>query len=167
MVYNNIGGDKMRKTSLYLDTSIINFAIDDRNPDEKKITQCLIDEIKEGKYEAFISELVTAEIDKAPQEIAVKLRDVMKGFEVEELAVDEEVENLANEYIKRGIIPVKYVNDAVHIVAASINNLDVVVSWNLEHMVKHKTRIEVMGINTFMGYRGLDICSPREVVENV
>lgn len=83
------------------------------------------------------------------------------------MSVNEEVEILADEYIKRGIIPVKYGPDAVHIAVATINNLDVVVSWNLEHMVKHKTRVEVMGINTFMGYRGIDICSPREVVENV
>ncbi|MFQ5835442.1 MAG: hypothetical protein ACE5HR_05940 [bacterium] len=74
---------------------------------------------------------------------------------------------LANKYIVEGVIPVKYGNDATHIAVASVNDLDVVVSWNFEHIVKHKTRIEVIGINTFMGYKAIDLCTPREVIEDV
>ena len=45
--------------------------------------------------------------------------------------------------------------------------MDVIVSWNFEHMVKLKTKREVVGINLFMGYKEIDIYSPWEVVENV
>lgn len=157
----------MKRVRIYLDTSIINFAVNQRDIGKNEITKRLIMEIKQGKYEAFISELVSAEIEKASRELAIKLRSVIKEIVLEELLVDEEVNALADKYIEQRIIPVKYANDAMHIAVASVNDLDIVVSWNFEHMVKHKTRVEVAGINTFMGYRSIDICSPEEVVEDV
>ncbi|MFQ3675573.1 MAG: hypothetical protein SNJ64_03415, partial [Endomicrobiia bacterium] len=45
-----------------------------------------------------------------------------------------------NKYILENIIPSKYRNDALHIAIAVVNDSDVVVSWNLEHIVKLKTK---------------------------
>ncbi|MDI6758658.1 MAG: type II toxin-antitoxin system VapC family toxin [Candidatus Omnitrophota bacterium] len=157
----------MKKISLYLDTSIYNFAISENNPEEREATLKLLEGIKEGKYEAFISELVSAEIDKAPQEIAVKLRSVIKGIDPEELAINEEVKGLADKYIAQQIIPVKYANDAIHIAVASVNNIDVIVSWNFEHMVKLKTKRGIVGVNALLGYKPVEILTPLEVVDNV
>mgnify|MGYP001566038014 CR=1 FL=1 len=66
MLYNL--GTMERKIKLYLDISIINFAVDDRTPVEKLLTQKLIEEIKAGKYEVFISEVVLLEINKSAEE---------------------------------------------------------------------------------------------------
>lgn len=157
----------MKKISLYLDTSIYNFAIADTLPREKEITQRLLADIKQGKYEAFISNVVTEEINEAPEEIAVRLRDIIKPLELTEIEIDEEVRQLADRYIEEGIIPLKYRDDALHIAAASVNNIDIIVSWNFEHIVKFKTKREVLAANTLLGYRGIEIYSPWEVVENV
>ena len=157
----------MKKLRLYLETSVINFAIDNRNPRERAVTLQLFDEIKKGEHEAFVSEAVIAEIDKAPEEIAVKLRDVIKQLNPEELAITQETQTLADKYIEERIIPAKYKGDALHIAAASVNDLDIIISWNFEHIVKHKTRVEVAGINILMGYKSIDICTPQEVVKNV
>ena len=86
---------------------------------------------------------------------------------MQELFLDEAAKELAAKYIQEGIIPQKYQADAFHIAIASVNAMDVIVSWNFEHMVKLKTKREVVGINVFMGYKEIDIYSPLEVVENV
>ncbi|MCP4989321.1 MAG: type II toxin-antitoxin system VapC family toxin [Colwellia sp.] len=83
-----------------------------------------------------------------------------------ELAFDSESYELAYEYIKRGIIPSKYEDDAFHIAVASVNNLDAIISWNFKHIVKLKTKKEVFGTNLLMGYKEIDIYSPMEVIEN-
>ena len=57
-------------------------------------------------------------------------------------------------------------DDALHIAVASVNNLDVIVNWNFTHIVKLKTRREVAVINTLMGYKPIEICSPQEVIDN-
>lgn len=157
----------MKKLRLYLETSIISAVIDEREPEKKELTLRLLDEIKKEEYELFISELVTVEIDKSSQQTALKLRDILKKLQPEELTITDEIKVLADKYIAEKIIPLKYVNDALHIAAASVNELDVIISWNFEHIVKLKTKREVMGINVFMGYKEIDIYSPLEVVKDV
>lgn len=156
----------MKKLKIYLETSVINFIFDKSNPKEKEITLKLFDDIKKGQYEAFISELVIAEIDKAPHDIAVNLRNAISEINLIELTISEEVKFLADKYEEQGIIPRKYRNDALHIAIATVHNLDVLVSWNFEHIVKVRTKKEVMGINLLMGYKEIEIYSPWEVAEN-
>jgi len=92
---------------------------------------------------------------------------IVSKYDLQKLALDKLAKELAGKYIQEGIIPQKYQADTFHIAIASVNDMDVIISWNFEHMVKLKTKREVVGINVFMGYREIDIYSPREVVENV
>ena len=150
----------------YFDTSVFNFALADDVPLEREVTLKLFDELKSGKCEAFISEIVISEINRAHQAKAVRLRDCIKKINPEELALDDNALALAKEYIGKGVIPSKYEDDAFHIAIASVNNLDVIVSWNFTHIVKLKTRREVAVINTLLGYKPIEICSPQEVIDN-
>mgnify|MGYP001572151248 FL=1 len=156
----------MKIPKLYFDTSVFNFAIADDVPAEKEITLRLFEEVRSGKYNVFISEIVMLEINKAPEPKAIELRDCIKKINPEELIFDDSAEILAREYIEKGIIPVKYEDDAFHIAIASVNDLDAIVSWNFTHIVKLKTKREVSGINALMGYKPIEICSPQEAVEN-
>lgn len=110
---------------------------------------------------------VIREINRVDREKAIKLRDLIKRINPEELIIDDESQALAKRYIEHTVIPARYEDDALHIAVASVNNLDVVVSWNFTHIVKLKTKREVIGINTLMGYKPIEICSPWEVIENV
>lgn len=157
----------MKKLKLYLDTSIFNFAKAEDVPFEKDVTLKLLDEIKTEKYEAYISEIVVLEISRAPAEVAMKLREVINSVNLIELPVDVNSQLLAKKYIEQGIIPAKYEDDALHIAIASVNNLDVIVSWNYKHIVKLKTKREVTGINALLGYKEIEIYSPLEVIEDV
>ncbi len=157
----------MKKLKLYFDTSIYNFAIADDVEKEKEITLKLLEQIKNHGYELFISEIVNLEINRASEEKAVRLRDVIKKTDPEVLFIDEEVNNLAKKYIEEEIIPAKYEEDALHIAVASVNRLDMIVSWNFKHIVKAKTKREVTGINLLLGYKEIDIYSPWEVVNDV
>jgi predicted nucleic acid-binding protein len=157
----------MKIFKLYFDTSIFNFAFAEDIPREKEVTLRLFEELKKGRYEVFVSEVVIREINRAPQEKAIKLRDLIKKINPIELILDDNSQALAKEYIRQGVIPPRYEDDALHIAVASVNNLDVIVSWNFTHIVKLKTKREVVGINTLMGYKPIEISSPWEVVENV
>jgi len=70
---------------------------------------------------------------------------------------------LGNQYVKQRIIPKKYLADALHIAIATVYNIPVLVSWNFEHMVKLKTKIEVNKINRENNYPQINIVSPMEV----
>ena len=88
----------------------------------------------------------------------------MEQFILESLPQTDEVEILADRYVDQKIIPAKHYDDALHIAIASVYNLDAIVSWNFEHMVKFKTKREVQAVNTLMGYKTVQICSPQEMI---
>ena len=134
-------------------------------PKEKDVTLRLLDEVRKGKYEVYISEVVIREINRASKEKAKKLIELINEIVSEELPIDDEVIELAGRYITEGIIPEKYENGALHIGVASVNNLDAVISWNFEHIVKLKTKKEVTGVNAISGYKDIEIYSPWEVIE--
>jgi predicted nucleic acid-binding protein len=53
----------MRKLSLYLDTSVISFALSEDIPDDdRNIALKLLEEINNGRYEGFISDVVIREL---------------------------------------------------------------------------------------------------------
>ena len=155
----------MKKLKVYLETSIFNFFFSEKTPNEKDITIKLFAQI--ARYEAYISDITIAEIDRCPEPKRTKMFDLISEYDLQELTLNESAKELAAKYIQEGIIPQKYQADAFHIAIASVHGMDVVISWNFEHMVKLKTKREVVGINVFMGYKEIDIYSPLEVVENV
>lgn len=155
----------MKKLSLYLDTSVLNFFFATDSPEEQAVTKKLFDEIKQGNYEAVISATVLEEISRAPETKKKELLALVKEYSLTPLAVDEETEMLAGLYIKNGLIPARFELDAIHIAIAIVNNLDAVVSWNFEHIVKLRTKLGVNGISKIQGYKEIEIYSPREVIE--
>ena len=73
---------------------------------------------------------------------------------------------MADEYVEAGIIPQKYKTDGIHIAMATINDLDIIASYNFQHIVKSKTIIGTESINLRESYKRIGIYSPTEVIEN-
>ncbi|MDI6642425.1 MAG: PIN domain nuclease, partial [Elusimicrobiota bacterium] len=111
----------------------------------------------------YISSTVLEEIDAAEKEIKERLLSLVKDYEMKILILNEEVEMLAMEYISERIIPEKYTEDAYHIAFSVVNNLDILVSWNFDHIVKLKTKKMVNGISYLRGLKVIEICTPWEV----
>jgi len=148
-----------------LDTSIFNFAVSSKNIGEKRrITVQFLDKIASGQLIAYVSPVIFDEIREAPLKKQNELPGLMGQFFLESLPQTDEVEILADRYVEQKIIPLKHYDDALHIAIASVYNLDAIVSWNFEHLVKFKTKREVQAVNTLMGYKMVQICSPQEMI---
>lgn len=147
-----------KKLKIYLDTSVPNAYFDDRNPFRKEITREFWKKLKD--YEVFISDIVIREIEDIGNTAKKKeLLELIHDFKT--LSSNEnEIKTLAEEYIVRRVIPLKHIEDAIHIAVASYNYLDVLISWNFEHIVKLKTKREVNVINVLLGYNQLEIIEP-------
>jgi predicted nucleic acid-binding protein len=150
-----------RKIKVYLDTSVISAAFDGKNPERQLLTQRFFQQV--GVFEAFVSEVVLAEIDKTKNaSLKKKLRDMAITFRI--LPIDEESRRLAGEYVKQKAIPSDYPEDALHLSIATINEIDYLLSWNFEHIVKVKTRKIVNMVNASSGYPDLEIVTPAELI---
>jgi predicted nucleic acid-binding protein len=148
------------KESLYLDTSVPSAYYDERVPERQRETQNFWDKLSE--YDVIISTLTIDEIRATPdEEKRNKLIALITGFKVVE--VTPESEALAERYVEYGIVPQKYIRDALHVAIATLKGIDIFVSWNFRHIVKRRTRLLVNLVNTLSGYRTIDIVSPNEL----
>ncbi len=155
----------IKKLSLYLETSVWNFIYADDAPEKREATKQLFKEIKEGRYDIFISEHVVAEIGRTPEpKKRALLERLVKEFSPILLPPNPEVEVLTTVYLEANVASIKASTDLAHIAYAVAYNLDVVVSWNLRHIVRLKTRMAVNGLNKQLGYREIQIIVPEEVI---
>jgi hypothetical protein len=155
----------LKKIRCYLDTSVLNFFFAEDDIARRDVTIKFFDQLHTMFDQVYISDEVITEINQAPESIRIQLDGLVNKIEPILLEINTEVEELADRYIKEGIIPEKYRRDAIHLAVAVINEIELVVSWNFSHIVKLKTRIMVNGVNKLLGYHGIEICSPEEVSE--
>ena len=56
------------------------------------------------------------------------------------LEVTGEMEDLAAAYLRQGVVPPKYADDATHVAVCTVARLQYLVSWNFQHLVNVRKR---------------------------
>jgi predicted nucleic acid-binding protein len=156
-----------RIPSIYLETTIFNFPFADDAPQYQADTKRLFTEIKAGKFKPFTSEYVVQELEST-KDIgnAEKMKAMITDYEAIVIPASDEILQLANTYVTTGVIPKRFITDALHIAAATVAGLDYIVSLNFRHIVKHKTIFETEVINTREGFKRVFIHTPAEVIDH-
>ncbi|MDA2922023.1 type II toxin-antitoxin system VapC family toxin [Patescibacteria group bacterium AH-259-L07] len=145
------------KSKIYLDTSVISVYDDPRIPQRQAQTQEFWKTLKD--FRVYISEITINEINNIPNSKKRKrLLSLSKNFFL--LHPTEEAEKLAQEYVRKKIIPKRYIDDAIHLAIATVNRLDILVSWNCKHLINLKTKREANKINLAKGYKEIELVEP-------
>jgi predicted nucleic acid-binding protein len=158
------------KSTIYLDTSVINFLFADDAPELKAATLDLFDNfINTGIYDTFISEYVLREINKTndshKKELLVKS---IENYPIDllEVSKENEIESLADEYIRQQVIPKNKKMDALHVALCTVTKMDYLVSWNYKHLANVNREKKVISINMQYNYlHPLRICTPLELID--
>ncbi len=146
---------------VYSDTSTLGGCFDE---EFAEWSNALVEEFKVGKKLLILSDLTLQELEPAPQEVKDKLLEIPKKHQIGIGIIDEAVQ-LAETYINEGALTTKSFNDALHIALATLYNADVLASWNFKHIV-NLNRIRLYNsINLKLGYRMIEIRTPREILE--
>lgn len=146
---------------VYSDTSTLGGCLDD---EFAEWSNALVEEFKSGKKLLILSDLTLQELEPAPQEVKNKLLEIPNEHQIAIGIIDEAVQ-LAETYIDEGALTTKSFNDALHIALATLYNADVLASWNFKHIV-NLNRIRLYNsINLKLGYRMIEIRTPREILE--
>ena len=118
--------------------------------------------MENGFIKGATSEVVATELKSAPDAVKKKyLQFLETGIEL--YNIDKNVEMLTDAYLSHKIVTKKFKNDLVHIALATVNNADILVSWNFKHIVHYDKISKFNAVNLEYGYRSLTILSPREV----
>jgi hypothetical protein len=145
---------------IYVDTSVIGGCFDEEFSYGSNI---LIDEFKSGAKICVFSDLTLDELENAPlsvRSILDRIPDEYKEF----IILDDEAKHLSQLYLDEKAVSEKFREDAEHIAIATINRIDVLVSWNFKHIV-NLNRIRIFNaVNLKYGYPELEIRSPLEIL---
>lgn len=144
---------------LYLDTSVFGGYFDEEFAVK---TRKLFKEIINREHEIYISEITQDELRTAPEKIQNLLQEIPKQS-LFVVSLSDQIYDLADKYLNSEIITKKYYADALHIAAATINRVDLLVSWNFKHMVNLYRIRAYNSVNLKCGYTILDIRTPQEV----
>ncbi len=150
----------MRRLRVYIDTSVVGGCFDSEFETDSLE---LFDRFISGQFTAVISDILLLELGEAPEDVRSKLDDIPQEY-IEYVALSEESVELANQYIDEGAVAERSLSDARHIAIASVEHVNVLVSWNFRHIV-NLNRIHLYhAVNLRMGYPMIEIRSPGEVV---
>lgn len=120
--------------------------------------------IEAQKYIPHISDIVLGEIGNTPDKsLRDKLMNAVSNFTI--LDATQECKDLALEYISYNIVTQESANDVLHIAIASIFEMDFLISYNFEHIVKVKTIDMITAVNLIKGYKTPRIVIPDEVLD--
>ncbi|MGH2362608.1 MAG: hypothetical protein ACRDGM_18945 [bacterium] len=151
------------RIKLYLDTSVLG-AVCDPGPEERlTATRRVLDGLRGGLWDGYISVLVLEEIARAHETVRQKIAQELEKSTL--IVIEETPEGvaLAQAYLEAKAIPPDYEDDARHIAIATVNDINVIVSWNFRHMVNIERKRRINSVNLREGLPLIDIVSPWEV----
>ena len=125
-----------------------------------KETLAFWEDVKAGKYEVIISEVVTQEVSNCPEPKRSKMLTAIEEIQHTVIYLTDEIEDLADEIVRRKILTAKSLDDCFHIATAITEGCDMIVSWNFKHIVNRKTMQGVKEVTISSNYRSVEIYAP-------
>jgi predicted nucleic acid-binding protein len=150
----------MKKLRIYLDTSVISHLDAPDVPDKEADTKRLWEDIKAGKYEIVLSNVVFDEVSNCEEPKRSFMREEIARTDHTLVNIDARGVKVASRFVNLGILKQKSFDDCQHIAAAIISGCDAIVSWNFKHIVNHKTMMGVKAVTALEGYDDLLIYTP-------
>ncbi len=120
-------------------------------------------ENRRASYELCVSQLVLGEAGGGDPQAAQERLEVMKAMTLLETTSDTLV--LAKELVRKGALPMKAADDAVHIAVAAMNGVPFLLTWNCRHLANATMRPVIEAVCAGKGLRAPIICTPEELLE--
>lgn len=149
------------KQRLYLDTSVFGGYFDE---EFSLHTIPLFERIENYEFVGLYSEITIEELEYAPEKVR-NLQSKFDSINSEFLVLSEEMIDLARTYISENVVGKTSFADCLHIAIATVNHADFLVSWNFKHIVNIQRIRGYNSVNVKLGYKQLEIRSPREFIK--
>jgi hypothetical protein len=150
---------------LYLETTVPNFLFADDAPEKQRITKLFFQWLRICPDELYSSAVVTDELSRAPAAKLRQMRKALAALPITLLDTPREAQTVAQLYLNAGIIPRQFENDALHVAVAVCHWLDVVVSWNMKHLVNVRKVEAINRVNVAHDLPSIRVHTPEEVMD--
>ena len=157
------------RLKVYLETSFVSYLTGGPTSDAKIASDQAFTrkwwETERDKCDCVVSEYTLDESAQGLPEMVDRRRRALEGVPVLDADIDA-VTGLAERLLAGHAIPEKEVADAMHIAAASVAGVDILLTWNCRHMANPHTLPRTRDIVTAAGYICPAIMTPKTFIEN-
>ncbi len=144
----------------YFDTSVFGGLFDIEFEEE---TALLFEKVALCQIKCVYSNLTESELTNAPDRVRNYFESIKDELK-EKVFVTPEGLKLAQTYVDEKVVGETSLDDCIHIATATLNKVDMLVSWNFKHIVNIYRIRGYNSINLRLGYSTLEIHSPKEIV---
>ena len=146
----------------YFDTSVFGGLFDTEFEEE---TTLLFEKVTLGQVKCVYSNLTESELTNAPARVRDFFENLADEYK-EKVLVTPDALKLAQVYVDEKVVGETSLDDCIHIATATLNKVDMLVSWNFKHIVNVYRIRGYNSINLRSGHGTLEIHSPKEIVNN-
>lgn len=117
---------------------------------------------KSAQYDLMVSEVVIRECGAGDSESAKKRLDVVRNLPL--LLITDQAIKIAEALINEKIVPLKAIEDALHIAIATAHGMDYLVTWNCRHIANPEIQRGIAFYLENIGTALPFICTPEELL---
>jgi hypothetical protein len=117
-------------------------------------------DLQREKHEIFMSQVVLDEIAAGERAMAERRLELMAGLAL--LISTPDVEALAADVLKSGLLPANADGDAAHIALATVHEMDILLTWNCRHIANAAIVGRLRRLVEKQGYTLPEIYTPEE-----
>jgi len=160
------------KRKVYIETSVPSFYAETRSDPAavfRRETTRRWWEQEAPRYDIFISELVLRELGGGEYPGKADALEFVSGLPL--LEGIPRIEDIANVYLRRGLMPQRDIRDAYHLAIASYYAVDFLLTWNCRHLANANKTEHLRDVNNGLGLHVPIVTTPeslfREEVDDV
>ncbi|MFN8627652.1 MAG: type II toxin-antitoxin system VapC family toxin [Candidatus Binatia bacterium] len=155
------------KPKVYVETTVISYLSARPSRDivvaaHQELTREWWDQRRQA-FHLVVSEVVLREAAGGDPQAAERRSTLLAGIDV--LEVGQAALDLAEEFVRRGVVPAGDAEDALHIAVAVTHGVDYLLTWNCAHIASATMRRAIDEICIEQGYEPTVLCTPEELSE--
>ena len=118
-------------------------------------------DLQREQHELFTSQVVLDEIAAGERAMAERRLELMAGLSL--LISTPDIETLADDVLKSGLLPATADGDAAHIALATAYGMDILLTWNCRHIANAAIVGRLRKLVAERGYTLPEIYTPEEL----
>lgn len=113
-------------------------------------------------FELFISQPVLDELAQGDSLKADQRLSLVEELKI--LPINDDVLKIAEELVAEKIVPIEYIDDALHISCAGVHGMNYLLTWNCKHIANAQIRIRIREVFSRNNFAMPVICTPEEFI---
>jgi len=156
----------MYKRSIYIETSIVSYltALPSRDLLAAAWQKATAEwwESQRSRFDLYTSIVVIDEAARGHAIAAARRLDALSGIPL--LAVNEAVRTLSKALLHEGALPLKALDDSLHIALSAVHGIDYLLTWNFRHIDNAEMKPIIRSVCIIKGHTCPEICTPQELM---